>query len=95
MLRRGCRRGSSYRRTLAVERFVGCGLGGKLVGRVIRGLDAEAKTALVAIDLDNARRDLLAGFEHVLDLLDAFLADLRDMHETVDAVLQLHEGAMT
>ena len=35
----------------------------------------------------------MAGLEHVLDLVDALLADLRDVHETVDAILELHEGA--
>jgi hypothetical protein len=63
------------------------------LARVVRGLDGEAEAALLAVDLDDAGGDLLAGLEHVLDLLDALLADLRDVHETVDVVLELHEGA--
>ncbi len=34
-----------------------------------------------------------SGLEDVLHLVDALLADLRDVHEAVDAVLELHEGA--
>ena len=60
---------------------------------VVRGLDRETDAALDFVDLDDAGFDFLADLEHVLDLVDALLADLRDVDEAVDVVLQLHERA--
>ncbi len=60
---------------------------------VVRGLDRETDAALDFVDLDDARFDFLADLEHVLDLVDVIFAELRDVDEAVDVVLQLHERA--
>src|SRR5471030_2022495 len=64
-----------------------------LFRRVIGGLDGEADAALRLVDLDDAGGNFLADLEHFLDLLDAIVADLRDVHQAVDFVGKLDEGA--
>src|SRR5439155_1547353 len=44
-------------------------------------------------DLDDTGGDFLTELEHILDLLDAFFADLRDVHESVDVVPEADERA--
>ena len=60
---------------------------------VVGGLDGQADAPVSLVDLDDARVDFLADLEHVLDLVHAFLADLRDVHQAVDVVLQADERA--
>ena len=45
--------------------------------------------ALLAVDLDDAGGDFLAGLEHVLHLVHAVFLDLRDVDQAVDAILDL------
>ena len=45
------------------------------------------------VDLDDAGRDVLVHLEHVLDLVHAVFADLRDVDEAIDIVLEADEGA--
>ena len=45
------------------------------------------------VDLDDAGGDFVADLEHVLDLLDALLADLGDVDQTFELVGQLDERA--
>ena len=68
-------------------------LGLELLVGVVGGLDGQADAALAPVDLDDAGGDFLADLEHVLDLVHALLADLRDVDEAVDLVLQADEGA--
>ena len=79
--------------SVAAESLERSGLGGQLLFGVVCGLDRKTETTLVAVDLDHASRDLVAGIDHVLHLVDAILADLRNVDETVDTILELHEGA--
>jgi hypothetical protein len=44
-----------------------------------------------AVNLDDARGDVLTDLEHVLDLVHALFADLRDVNETIDVVLESDE----
>ena len=59
--------------------------------RVVGRLDGEANPAIRAVDLDHAGADFLAHLEGILDLVDAILADLADMHQAVDVVLESDE----
>ena len=68
-------------------------LGLELFGRVVGGFDGEADAALALVDLDDARGDVLIDLEHVLDLVHAVFADLADVDEAVDVMLQADEGA--
>ena len=63
-----------------------------LVG-VAGGLDGQADAAFALVNLDDAGGDFLADLEHVLDLVHALFADLRDVDEAVDLVLQADERA--
>ena len=60
---------------------------------VVGSFDREADAALSFVHLDDAGFDFLTDFEHVLDFLDTVFADLRDVHEAVDVVLELDEGS--
>ena len=60
---------------------------------IVRGLDRETDAALDFVDLDDARFDFLSDFEHVLHFRDVIFAQLRNVNEPVDVVLQLHERA--
>merc|ERR1740130_381802 len=67
------------------------------LGPVLLGeprLHREADAARVGVHLDHAHLDLLALLEHVRDGADAALNELRDVHEAVDAVLELDECAV-
>ena len=66
---------------LLLELFLG------VVGR----LDREANAAIRPVDLDHAGRHFLAHIEDVLDFLDPLLADLADMHQAVDVVIEPNE----
>jgi hypothetical protein len=65
----------------------------ELLLRVVGRLDRETDSAIALVDLDHASSDFLANFEHVLDFINALFADLRDVHQAVDVVLQADEGA--
>ena len=60
---------------------------------IIRGLDRKTDAALDFVHLDDARFDFLADLEHVLHLRDVIFAQLGNVNEPVDVVLQLHERA--
>ena len=66
---------------LLLELFLG------VVGR----LDREADAAVRPVDLDHAGRHVLAHLEDFLDFLDPLLADLADVHQSVDILLQPDE----
>ena len=66
-----------------------------MLRRVFRRLYRQTDTAVSFIDLDHARRYVLADLEHVLDLVHAIFADLRNMHQAVDVVLKANERAET
>ena len=68
-------------------------LGLELLGGVVGGLDGQADAPVALVNLDDARGDFLADLEHVLDLVDALLADLRDVHQAVNLMLQADERA--
>ena len=55
--------------------------------------DRETDATLGAVNLDDASLDLLADLERVTNLVDALVADLGDVNETVDAILELDERA--
>ena len=74
----------------AVERF---GFAAQFFFGIIRGLDRETDAALDFVDLDDARFDFLADLEHVLHFRDVIFAQLRNVDEAIDVVLQLHERA--
>ena len=61
--------------------------------RIVGGFDRQSDAALDFVHLDDARFDFLADLEHVFHFRDVIFAQLRDMHEPVDVVLQLHERA--
>src|ERR1039457_2390338 len=65
----------------------------ELIVAVAGGLDGQADAAFVAVNFNHAGADVLADLEHVLDLLHAFLADLRDVDEAVNFVLQTDKRA--
>ena len=56
---------------------------------VVGGFDRETDATLGFVHLDNAGFDFLADFENVFDFLHTIFADLRDVHEAVDVVLEL------
>ena len=58
---------------------------------VVRGLDGKTDAALDFVHLDDAGFDFLTDLEHIFDFSDVIFAQLRDVHEAVDVVLQLHE----
>ncbi len=60
---------------------------------IIRRLDRKTDASLDFVDFDHARFDFLAHLKDVFHFRDVVLAQLRDMDEPVDVVLQLHEGA--
>ncbi len=45
------------------------------------------------VNFDDTRRHFLSGLEDVFDFVRALFADLRDMHQAVNVVLQADEGA--
>src|SRR5256885_1919424 len=68
-------------------------LGLELFRRVVGRLDRKPDAAVTFVDLDDARGDFLADLEHVLDLIDALFADLRDVHEAINVMLQADKRA--
>src|SRR5690242_20511127 len=64
----------------------------ELLLRVVGGFDGQTDPAFTFIDLDHARGDFLVYLEHVLDLVDAVFADLGDMDQTIDIMLQSNKG---
>src|ERR1700693_753238 len=65
----------------------------KLFFGVVRGFDRQPDATLDFVDLDHPSFDFLADLENVFHLGDMVLAQLRDVHQTVDVVLQLNERA--
>jgi len=57
------------------------------------GLDGKADAAFAFVNLDDAGGHILTGLEHVFNFFHALLADLRDVHEAVNVVLQTDECA--
>ena len=60
---------------------------------IVGGLDRETDAALDLVDFDDPRFDLLADLENVFHLGDVIFAELRDMDEAIDVILQLHKRA--
>ena len=58
---------------------------------IIRGLDRKTDAALDFVHFDDARLDFLTDLEHIFHLRDVIFAQLRNVHEAIDVVLQLHE----
>ena len=58
---------------------------------IVCGLDGKTDAALGLVDLDNPRLDFLTDLEGILDLFHAILADLRNVDEAVNVVLQLNK----
>src|SRR5208282_5619275 len=65
----------------------------KLLVGVVGGLDGEADAPVAAVNLDDARGNFLADLEDVLDLVYALLADLRDVDQAVNFMLQADKSA--
>src|SRR5438045_3281296 len=68
-----------------------CLLSLELFVRVVGSLDGQANTAVSLINLNDARIDFLAHLEDVFDLINPVLADLRDMDQAIDLMLQPHK----
>src|SRR5260221_3636076 len=64
-----------------------------VVALVQRGLHAERHLALVRVHVDDLHVQLVAFLDHVARVLDALVAQLADVHQALDAGLDLHEGA--
>src|SRR6516225_9018153 len=54
--------------------------------------DREADATLGLVDLNDSSFYFLADLKHIFDLRDMFLAELRNVHETIDIILQLNKG---
>src|SRR5581483_11010510 len=67
--------------------------GFELLAGVGRGLDGEPDAPVRFVDFNDAGRDFLADLEDVLDLIDALFADLGDVDQPVNLVLQADERA--
>src|SRR6478672_1365953 len=78
----------AFARTQVVERFR---LALELFLGIIRRLDRETDPALDLVHLDDTGFHFLADLEHVLHFRDVILAELGNVNEPVDVVLQLHE----
>ena len=74
-----------------LERVENLLLFAELLVAVAGGLDGQADAAFALIDLDHARAHVLAGLEHVLDLVHALFRDLRDVDESINVMGQAHE----
>jgi hypothetical protein len=66
------------------------------VPRVRLGLlHAERDLLLVVVDLEHDHLDLVAGLDHLAGVVDAPRpGHLGDVHQALDALLELHEGAV-
>ena len=58
----------------------------ELFGGVFSGFNGQADAAVALVDLDDAGSDFLANFENVLDLVNAFFADLGDVNQSVNVM---------
>ena len=58
---------------------------------VVRGLDGKTDAALGLVDLDNARLNVLTNLERIFNLFHPIFADLRNVHEAVNVILQLNK----
>ncbi len=58
-----------------------------------RLLDRQGDTAALQVDVDDLDPELLAGRDDLLGQVDVVHRHLADVHETLDAVAHLHEGA--
>ncbi len=56
-------------------------------------LDRQADPAALEIEVDDLDPQLLAGSDHLLGQIDVVGGHLRDVHQALDAVAHLHEGA--
>src|SRR5262245_25483544 len=79
------RGGRGGRRTVAVEVALDLVLAD--------GLDGQADLLLALVDLDDLHGVALAGLEVLLRPVDALLVQLGDVHQALDALRQLDEGA--
>src|SRR5690606_8206485 len=61
--------------------------------RAVRALDRQADLALRAVRVEHLDLHLLTGLQHRARIVDVLLADLGDVDETLDALLELDEGA--
>ena len=68
-------------------------LGLKLLGGVVGSLDGQADAPVASVNLNDAGGDFLSHLEHILDLVNALLADLRDVDQPVNLMLQADERA--
>src|SRR5712664_926383 len=64
-----------------------------VVALVERRLHAERDLALVRVHVDDLHVELVALLHHVARVLHPLVAQLGDVHEALDAGLDLHEGA--
>lgn len=83
----------SFARLESSGNFLACSLEILFGESFVESLDGETDAAFVAVDLDDAGFDFLAEGEFVFDLLNAILADLGDVNQTVDLVGELDESA--
>ena len=76
-------------------------LGGSAGGRgrldvlelVLHALDAEREAAALGVDLEDLHAHGLAGLDDLARVLHVVLGELGDVHEALDPVHDLHEGA--
>jgi len=59
----------------------------KLFVSIAGSLDGQTDPAFALVDLDNTRVHVLAHLEHVLNLVNVILGDLRDVDEAINLVL--------
>ena len=76
-----------------LERVEHCFLLLKLFLGVVGRLDREANAPVRPVDLDHTGRHLLTHVQDILDFLDSLLANLADVHQAIDVVLQSDERA--
>src|SRR5438552_2424148 len=74
----------------SVERL---GLASQLLFRVVRRLDRKTDSSFDFVDFNDSSFDFLADFKNIFDLGDMILAQLRDVNQAIDIVLQLDESA--
>src|SRR5207248_2475448 len=60
---------------------------------LLHGLDAEADLLLALVDLDDLHGVEVADLDRLLGLLDALLVELAHVHQALDPLVKLDEGA--
>src|SRR5690606_8495132 len=75
------------------RRFLFLGLRLGLRRLRIDRLDAQPDAARLRVEVDDLHFHVLARLHNVGDVFHPVIGELRDMDQTLDAVLQLHEGA--